>query len=214
MNDANDAPKKKVDKNEVNNQSTQATTNYPAGCLRGVVLSLGALFLSIMIGIASGQSVGTLWGIIIGTVTLIVFIVVISFVVNRSKKLTIVDCVLPFIISVIAAVAFAPVALFSGNLFSIATCIFSGVLMSVGLILFKLGKIHGAFLVLPMLTFIYEILPIDLPSDLDNILAFSVTTINLVVGRYLGPTKQVNQVTQTNEVEQIEDRQVQNDTCG
>lgn len=199
----NDATEKKIDNNKVSNQGARATNDYPIGCLRGVILFLGGLVLSIVIGIASSQSVGALWGTVIGIVTLMVFIVVISFVINRSKNLTIVDCALPFIISIIAAIAFGPISLFSGNLFSIATCIFSGVLMSVGLILYKFGKIHGAFLVLPMLTFIYEILPIDLPSDLDNILALSVSTLDLVVGRYSYQTKQTKQVKQPDVVKQI-----------
>ena len=106
-------------------------------------------------------------------------------IVNNSKTLTIVDCVLPIVISLIAAFMFSPIALISGNLFSIGTCIFSGVLLSVGLVLYKLDKLQGTFLILPMLTFAYELLPIDLPTDLDNILGLSVSTLNLVTGGIL-----------------------------
>ena len=101
-------------------------------------------------------------------------------IVNNSKTLTIVDCVLPIVISLIAAFMFSPIALISGNLFSIGTCIFSGVLLSVGLVLYKLDKIKGTFLILPMLTFVYELFPIDLPTDLDNILGLSVSTLDQV----------------------------------
>ena len=40
------------------------------------------------------------------------------------------------------------------------------------------GHIGWGYLVLPFLTFAYEILPIELPTDLDNILALSGTTVN------------------------------------
>jgi hypothetical protein len=187
----NDINKKKIDKNKVDNQESQPTKKYPVGCLRGVILFPVGLLLSILIGIASGQSFGILRGIIIVIVIFIICNAIILFIINKSKTLTIVDCVLPFIISIIAAFIFAPTALFAGNLLSIGTCIFSGVLLSLGLILYKLDKINGAFLILPMLTFIYEILPIDLPSDLDNIIALGVNTLDLVTG---GITSQMKRI--------------------
>lgn len=166
---------------EVNNQESQPSKKYPVGCLRGVVIFPIGLILSIMIGIASGKSVGTLWGVIIGIVAFIICIAIITSFINRSKTLTFVDCGLPFIISIIAAFTFAPIALFEGSLLSIGTCIYSGVLLSVGLILYKSDKLSGASLILPMLTFVYEILPIDLPTDLDNLIGLSVNTLNLIV---------------------------------
>lgn len=186
--------KERIDENKVIVQKPQANKQYPVGCLRGVLIFLLGLFVSIMIGIASGQSIGVLWGIVIGTVAFIICVTIVAVIINRSKTLTIVDCGLPFLISVFAAFAFAPIAIFSGNIISIGTCIFSGVLLSIGLILYRLDKIQGALLVLPMLTFIYEILPIDLPSDLDNILALSTSTLELVVGSSWNYIKQLKKL--------------------
>ena len=170
------------EKNEAVNHMIQHKNKYPSGVLRGVLLFPVGLILSILIGIASGQSIGALWGVIIGILVCIIFVVVIVMIINRSQTLTVFDCLLPTIISFIAAFAFSPVTLFSGNIFSIGTCIFSGVLLSVGLFLYKSDKIQGAYLILPTLAFLYEILPIDLPTDLDNILALSVNTLDLATG--------------------------------
>lgn len=172
-------------KKQANSYNIQSINKYPSGVLRGTLVFLAGSILSILIGIASGQSIGALWGVIIGIIVFIICVAVTVVIVNKSKTLTIVDCVLPIVISLIAAFMFSPVALISGNFFSIGTCIFSGVLLSVGLVLYKSDKIQGAFLILPMLTFAYELLPIDLPTDLDNILALSLSTLNLVTGGIL-----------------------------
>jgi hypothetical protein len=184
-----DTPNRNGEVNKFGKQKKQPASNYPVGCLRSVILFPVGLLLSILIGIASGQSLGFLWGIIIGIVAFSICFVVVVFVLNRSKTLTIFDCTLPFVISAIAAIAFSPVSLISADALNIATCIFSGAMLSVGLILYRIGRLKGAYLVIPMLTFIYEILPIDLPASVDNIIGFGVNTLNLVVGAYLDSIK-------------------------
>lgn len=182
--------RKGKDENQVKSHKVQPTKKYPSGILRGVLLFPTGLILSILIGIASGQSIGTLWGVIIGILVFIICVVIVIYMMNRSKNLETFDCVLPAIISIIAAFVFSPVAIFSGNIFSIGTCIFSGVLLSVGLFLYKSDKIHGAFLLVPMLTFLYEILPIDLPTDLDNIIGLSANTLDMATGGILQQVRQ------------------------
>ena len=88
------------------------------------------------------------------------------------------DCLMQFCISIVCGIAFAPISIFAGSLFSFATCIYSGVLLSLVLFLYMNGHIGWGYLVLPFLTFAYEILPIELPTDLDNILALSGTSVN------------------------------------
>ena len=186
-----DSPNRTVDENEVGKIVKQPTKEYPAGCLRSMILFPVGIVLSVLLGMASGQSLGVLWGIIIGIVAFLINIAIVVFVLNKSKTLTIVDCALPFVISILAAFTFAPLALFEGSFFSIGTCIFSGVFLSVGLILYKQNRIRGIYLILPMLTFIYEILPIDLPTDLDNEIALGANTLDLVVGILVNPIKRL-----------------------
>jgi hypothetical protein len=75
------------------------------------------------------------------------------------------------------------VQLFAGSVFSAATCIFSGVLLSVGMLLYKKGRMAGWALILPSLTFVYEMLPIELPTDLDNIFALGGSCFTMWWGR-------------------------------
>jgi hypothetical protein len=94
-----------------------------------------------------------------------------GYALATAKRVTLLDCVLPLAISVMAGVVFAPVSLFAGNLFSIGTCIGSGVFLSLSLFLHKGNQISGWYVVFPAVTFCYEILPIDLPTDIDNVIA-------------------------------------------
>jgi hypothetical protein len=56
-----------------------------------------------------------------------------------------------------------------------------------GLLAYKTGTIQSSgWLILPFLTFLYEILPIDLPTDLDNILGLSATTTIEVIAFFKG----------------------------
>jgi len=181
----NSIMRKGKDENQVKSHNVQPTKKYPSGFFRGVFLFPTGLIISILIGIASGQSIGALWGVIIGIFVFIICVVITVAMINTSKTFTLVDCMLPALIALFAAFVFSPVAIISGNFFSIGTCIFSGVLLSVGLFLYKSDKIQGAFLILPMLTFFYEILPIDLPTDLDNILALGVSTLDMAIGGIL-----------------------------
>lgn len=159
---------------------------------RGVAIAKGIrgcsfFFLIPVLSLAAGIVVGQRYGVILGIVSgLLMF--GFSFwgagkLVDRSSSgLTSVDCFLPMAISLISGIVFLPVGLVAGNLFSPATCIFSGILLTVGLWGYKVGKIQSAgWLVLPLLTFLYEILPIDLPTDLDNLLGLSAATVTEVL---------------------------------
>ena len=138
---------------------------------------------SIVGGIAIGQYSGVWIGIFSGMVLLVASFWGLIKLINKScTGLSIMDCFLPMIISIFSGIVFFPVSLFSGNLFSPATCIISGVLLTVALFGYRSGKIDSAgWLVLPFLTFIYEILPIDLPTDLDNLLGLGTATVADVI---------------------------------
>lgn len=98
---------------------------------------------------------------------------------NDPKGLSVLDCLLPLFVSCISGIVFLPFALFSGNLFSPATCIASGLLLSMHLLAYRAGRITSPWwLIWPTLTFVYELLPIDLPTDIDNLLGFGINTLN------------------------------------
>jgi hypothetical protein len=133
------------------------------------------MFLYPIVGICIGAFVWTKWGwapgILGGLGGVILFAWLVSHF-NRPKGLSQVDCLLPLLFSVLSGVAFFPVSLLAGNLFSPATCIVSGLLLTLQLFGYRSGRIKSPWwLLLPAATFVYEMLPIDLPTDIDNFLA-------------------------------------------
>lgn len=152
------------------------------GILRGVLLFVVSPVFSVLLGIAVGRGHGLWYGVLGGFVAFFVLVAIAAKLANSGGKLTAVDCLIPLVLSIISGVVFAPVQLLVGSVFSVATCIFSGVLMSLGLFLYKAGKLKGWALILPALTFIYEMLPIELPTDLDNIFALGGSATMLYWG--------------------------------
>ena len=147
--------------------------------IRGCSSCLMIPVVAICTGIGIGQKVGVWWGILGGVVACVAFSSIMSYLISKATKgLSVMDCLMPFCISIVCGIAFAPISIFAGSLFSFATCIYSGVLLSLVLFLYMNGHIGWGYLVLPFLTFAYEILPIELPTDLDNILALSGTSVN------------------------------------
>lgn len=156
--------------------------------IRGCSMFFFVPVLSLAGGIVVGQRCGVLLGIVAGMMMLgILFWGAGKFVDRTRSGLTSIDCFLPVAISLISGIVFLPVGLVAGNLFSPATCIFSGILLTMGLWAYKTGKIGSpGWLVLPFLTFLYEILPVDLPSDLDNLLGLSAATATEVLAFFKG----------------------------
>jgi hypothetical protein len=156
--------------------------------IRGCSLFFFIPIFSLAIGVETGRCYGVFWGIIVAMMMLGLSFYGVGKLVDRTRSgLTSIDCFLPVVISLISGVVFLPIGIVAGNLFSPATCIFSGILLTMGLLAYKTGTIQSAsWLILPFLTFLYEILPIDLPTDLDNILGLSATTTIEVIAFFKG----------------------------
>lgn len=157
-----------------------------AGIAKGMRSCCSMFFVpifSLVGGIATGQHCGVWTGIFSGMIMLVLFFWIAAKLINSTYEgLTITDCLLPIIISIVSGIVFFPISIFAGNLFSPATCIISGALLTVALFGYRSGKIDSAgWLILPCLTFIYEILPIDLPTDLDNFLGLGTATVADVI---------------------------------
>lgn len=155
---------------------------------RGVEIAKGirgcsSFVFTPIVGIATCAYVwkhcGWALGILAGILSFVVFSRVLKCLIERDNRgLTVADCFMPLIISAVCGIVFMPIALVSLNLFSVATCIYSGVLLSVALLCYRSGRIESPWWLVPLfLTFIYEILPIDLPTDLDNLLGVGVSTV-------------------------------------
>jgi len=155
-------------------------SNAGVGCLRGAVLALPML---VVLPGAVWYEFSFLWGLL----SFVAGIIVLVIIMNSAKNLTVADVALPLILSIISAIIFFPVGLLAGNLFSIVTCILAGLMLSVGLGLYKAGRIYSWCLVIPTICFIYEILPIDLPTDIDNIIGLGANGVNIFIANIIKP---------------------------
>jgi hypothetical protein len=176
-------------------------TNSAIGCLRGLIVFFASIALACGVGIAVGMKTGGVGkGILAGVGTLIFGIIVASIMANTAKRITFVDCVLPLIISIISGIAFMPLMLFKLEIFSTFTCIGAGLFLTIGMFLYRAGKIGGMSLIIPSITFVYEIVPISLPTDIDNIIAFSGNAASLFISCLINKGKRTL----------LEDKKVQN----
>lgn len=155
-----------------------------AGAIRGCSMSLFVPVIAICIGIVAGQRMGVCVGILTGIGGLFGGVWGLRRLIQMSKSgLSLVDCFIPLIFSIVFGVIFMSIQLFAGSFFSAATCIFSGALMTVGLICYRCGRIGNPWYLLPIaLTYFYELLPIELPTDLDNILSLGGSTVAYIYG--------------------------------
>ncbi|MCL2389760.1 MAG: hypothetical protein FWC85_05205 [Elusimicrobia bacterium] len=162
--------------------SKEESASVGVGCLRGIIFFAVSVVLSGVLTIALLRSVGFWWAICIGIVFFLALMLITAYIAITAKNLTVVDCVLPIPISAISAIVFFPIALISLNFFSVVTCIGAGFLLSLGLFLYKSKQIPGIFLLLPAITFAYEILPVSLPTDIDSFIALGGSATSVFVG--------------------------------
>ena len=163
-------------------------TNRPVanmGIVRGISLFVCSPSLALALGIFVGYNHGWGWGVIWGLVALIMLVV---YAIKMGTSLsfgevTVWDCILPVVVSIICGITFAPVHLFAANFFSAVTCIGAGIFFSIALIMYRVGALESWALYLSMTTFLYEALPINLPTDLDDFLCFGGSGAGLIFGR-------------------------------
>ena len=155
--------------------------------IRGCSSMLFVPIVAIAVGIEVGKRMGWCLGILSFVGAFWLSSVGLRALINRyTSGLTIQDCLIPSILSILCSIVFLPMKLISANFFGPAECIFSGILLSVCLFGYRAGRIKNPYwLTLPFLTFFYEILPINLPTDLDDMLALTASTFN----SYLAWTK-------------------------
>lgn len=150
---------------------------------------------------------GIFFGFLMGLLFISISVFVGARAGNSRNDITGVDLALPLFVSIVSATLFFPAGLLFANLFSVFTCIGSGILLSGALLAYKARHLHGAALALPYMTFFYEILPIDIPSDFDNILCFGGSATSLILGKMLSApdveTKELDVVDFTEEKTKI-----------
>ena len=146
--------------------------------IRGCSSMLFVPVVATAVGIETGKRMGWCLGILAFVGAFWISSVGLRALINRyTSGLTVQDCLIPSILSILCSIVFLPMKLISANFFGPAECIFSGIVLSVCLFGYRAGRIKNPYwLTLPFLTFFYEILPINLPTDLDDLLALTANT--------------------------------------
>ncbi|MCQ2410684.1 MAG: hypothetical protein MJ053_04140 [Elusimicrobiaceae bacterium] len=155
-----------------------ATTRTLVGCLRGTIAGCAGLVCAAAGGLGVGLQAGIWPGVFTGLGLLVVFVGTAVYLMNHAKQLTVVDCILPLPIGAVSALVFAPVGWLGGSMFSAVTCLGASFLLCVMLLMYRANKIHGGWLIVPFVVFLYELLPVELPTDLDNMLSLGGDGIN------------------------------------
>lgn len=172
---------------ENTNQINKNASNTVVGCLRSILLTCINIVVSILISIKIiVNNGGIINGIFYGFVFFVIALILTFFIANKTKNLTILDCVLPLIIGSISAIVFIPISILGLSFFSSITCLAASLFLTMVLFMYKAGKISGGWIVFPFLVFLYEILPIEFPTDIDNILCFGGNITNVVCALMFG----------------------------
>ena len=162
-----------------------------AALLRGILIA-GIGFASAM---AAGLAAGFHWGDLslglgVGLGTALLGLTLAVWSVRRAPKgLTAVDCLLPVPASVLSGLLFAPIQLAGSSLFSAATCIGAGILLSTALSMYRSGTIRRGYVLIPLIVFMYEMLPIEFPTDIDNMLSLGGSLMSVFMAYLSGRKK-------------------------
>lgn len=180
----------KQDATEMRSQ-TRIAEKRGADVAKGIRSCTTGLFVpvvAIAVGISVGQKVGWCLGILCGVASFFAAGYAFKrYVIAKVGELTISDCLLPIAISGVCSVVFFPFKFFTANIFSPITCLLAGVMLSFGLLAYRCGKLQNPWWLVPSaITFGYECLPFNLPSDIDNFLAVGANSVNFFFMNVIG----------------------------
>lgn len=161
-----------------------------AALLRSILIGSLSCVAALAAGLAAGISSGDLsLGIGAGFGTALLGFIIAFLALRRAPRhLTAADCFLPIPASVLSGVLFAPIQLADSSIFSTATCVGAGVLLSTALAMYRSGTIRRGYILIPLIVFIYEMLPIEFPTDIDNLLSLGGSLMS-VFAAYLSSRK-------------------------
>ncbi len=128
--------------------------------------------LAICAAIIAWISINFRAGIIAGCSVLAICIIAATLMLFFLKRFSLVDVFLPLIFSVIWSVALIPVTL-PEAVFSVPTAIGSGFILTMCLWrVYHDPRVGKGWLIFPIIVYMYEMLPVNIPGPFDDIFAF------------------------------------------
>lgn len=130
-------------------------------------------------------------GLVAALVTLGLFTLFAMANIFLIKELSLVDVFLPIPIAAIRSILLLPLDIAMGN-FSVPSSIGAGIILTYVLWMYKFKYVSKAYLILPILVFMYEMLPVDIPGPIDNYLGLSGIVVNAILVSMNAQAKQIS----------------------
>lgn len=134
-----------------------------------------------LLGLAAGWIVKDLkTGLIAGAVCFTVFFLAAAVNIFLTKTYTWADAALPVVFSAIWSLILVPFS-FGTSLFSAPSFIGSAVLLAFCMLFVSRRELGRAWLATPLIIFLYEMLPLNIPGPFDDIFALTGSAGNAVL---------------------------------
>ncbi|MBF0407225.1 MAG: hypothetical protein HQM10_07720 [Candidatus Riflebacteria bacterium] len=159
---------------------------YKGGLMgRSLIIIFAAVPLSLLAGIWMYFENGTIWGIRGGILTFIFLAVLAGLNLFFQKKISLLDVILPVPVAAIWSLALSFFS-FGATVFSAPTCIGAAFCLSFCLWKFREAE-NTNWLILPVVCFLYEMLPVNIPGPFDDYFAFGGAVTSVVILSIIGP---------------------------
>jgi hypothetical protein len=139
---------------------------------KSILLTIVAVPLSIFMAVIAGLSLNWKAGAIAGSSTMAICMVIATLMLFFLKTFSLVDVFLPLLFSVVWSVILIPFS-FGEAIFSAPAAIGSGFILT--LCLWRVHQNGGAgksWLIFPIIVYMYEMLPVNIPGPFDDYFAF------------------------------------------
>jgi len=140
---------------------------------KSLLLVLVSVPLSVALGLAFWVAQGWKAGLIACCLTIAVCLTIATLMAFLTRRFTLLDVFLPLIFSVLWSLILMPFSL-GADIFAAPSAIGSGMLLT--LCLWRVYHENGAgknWLILPILVYIYEMLPVNIPGPIDDTFALT-----------------------------------------
>lgn len=132
--------------------------------------------------------IGTGWnwktGLVSACAILLAFLLLALYFILTMREIGWLDVFLPVPFAVVWTIMISPLllaGLFTGDIFHVPDFIGIALLLTLSLWMVKKGDMSHKWLIVPILSFIYEMLPVDIPGPIDDMFALSGAGISAVI---------------------------------
>jgi hypothetical protein len=148
---------------------------------KSILMVILAFPLSLLILIIFG--IGESWktGVMAGCVTLAICFIIAAAMLLFMKKFSLVDVFIPLAFSIVWSIVLIPLS-FDTAVFTVPSAIGSGLILTLCLWrVYHNGGRGKGWLIIPIIVYIYEMLPVNIPGPFDDYFAFTGDAITAII---------------------------------